>query len=684
MCVDLFAVGHAITIPFLHEQIWFDVDYESIDSYLIVDAFISNDGVKPIEQIRLQFPHYVALDGVEILSTDAVFRESDDFRNSPYNWIGRFEPNHERRRINLTLHFDYDDPDRSARLDEVKPLFKDVPPQQLLPAATKNVENHLAAMQAFDRAALVLTLVEELPAHETGWLRLKVRAQSWPRQADIVPLRSASVSSDASKFICRTTVLSPVHLRRDLLEKLDQPANNQWHSELVAHGWQAPNTLTRVVDHRISIVFDRSVDVSHVSSIPEGAFWAAGPMPLPTDTSRCVLHFATGSTLNESRDVVAMARRICDYCRFLMRDPPNREKAPSVDHLITRFGATNHEATGDFINQMLKCNVLQWVDSGDRQTVMAAPENELASRMMVLRKRYTNPEDAREFGNSFRELHAFRIAFTLCWTALSQTEQRQAELLRRLVHVIEDGHIQRDASRRAVVVSCTKCVPIGLPAVPVVSRFARELAAQLTDRGAFDVSIQNDVGSRKELIEKLREHASPDCDMLLFWYIGHGRLSDNVDRLQLGATREEIVEWREIVEWLMEYPSASKVALLDCCHAGQGIAQAADLNNSLICGTTGAHHSAESGGFVGDEDPAGKYPNFTFAATAVLREHSDSLALSFKDLFREAQDRATENRNPLPPLQKSVHEHLVVDPDINRRALVSTVVRDLGEILRIT
>lgn len=683
MCVDLFAVGSAITIPFLHEQIWFDVAYKSNTSYLIVDAFITNDGLTPIDQIRLNFPHYVALDGIEILSTKAVFDDEESFQCSPYNWIGEFQVDHDRKRVNLTLHFDYDDPDRSTGLNGVKPLFKDCPPAELLPATVTDVHGHMSAMQQFDRAALLLPLADPLPGGETGWLRLKVHAHEWPKQADIVPVRTASISTEPSKFISRATILSPSHLRRDLLERLAQPPYNQWYSELVTHGWHAPETLARVEDHRISIVFDQSVDVSHVSSIPAGAFWAAGPTPLPTDTSRCVLHFATGSMLNENRDVVRMARRICDYCRFLMKDPSDLDKAPSIDHLITRFGSTNHEATGVFIDQLIESKVLAWVDPQQR-TVAPVQKKELPSGMLALRKRYTNPRDGRGFERAFRELHPFRIAFTLCWSALSDNQQRHAELLKKFVQIVEADGLATSTSRQAIIVSCSECAALQLPAVPMVGRFARELASQLTDKGAFDVVPLNDVRRRRDIMQTLQGRAEQlrSCDELLFWYIGHGTRSEKCDRLQLGATREDIIEWRDIVELFDLYPRVNKVALLDTCYASVGVVQASRLSNCLVWGTTGPNHGAESGGFIGEEDPGEKYPNFTFAATSVLREQSASLPLSFRRFFGEAQLRAIENADPGPPHGKYNAEPMVVDPSVNEQAAVSIFLGNLRKMIK--
>jgi len=686
MCVDLFAVGHPITIPFLHEQIWFDVEYRTIKTEVIVDAFVRNDGDQPIEELRLQLPHFTALDTIEVLSNDSVFTNETAFQNSGYNWIGRFRVQHPRRRMGLELEFGYEGFDDDPQPDDALVLQGSFLPNGFLPAAATNSARYQKAMEDMDRSVMVLHLASALPARETGWLRLRIRSLAWPKDSDIIALRGAWFSDLPTKFMCRATALSPTFLREDLLHQMKDPPNNGWHNDVVAHGWKKDGTLTRVDDHRISIVFPKTVDVAHVSNIPEGAFWAAGPEVLRTDHDRCVLLFGTGSKMNKYRDVLTVAQRICDYCHFLTLDATKRELAPSIELLVSRFGGTLHEAIGALIDQMVECNILEWVDHHTR-TVIAASKDKLASAFLDLRERYTFPESHRKFMRAFRELHPFRISFTLCWMALNKEQQRQATLLSKLVARLANNSEEGVALRRACIVSSAECKSfqskVGIVPVPQVWDFARQLHHQLQQKTSMVVSHLSNPQSRRLIVEAVRKNLDElgNSGLFLFWYIGHALPSKDTERLTLGATVDEVLEWQELVNLFAEYNAIPKIVVLDCCHAGLGLRQAAGLDNCLVWATTGANHSAQSGGFIGDEQAGGKYPNFTLLTSWVLEHHETDTRLTFRDLFSEAQKYAAENRDPPSPIWKSKEELLAVDPKVYRQVNAERMIDDLRMVL---
>ena len=676
MSLDLFAIGHAITIPFMHEQVWFDVGYRTVRSHVNVDVFITNDSRTPIDQLRVQLPHFVALDEIEVLSNPSVFTEEAAFHANPHNWIGKFRVNHDRRRIELLMDFGYDVTEDAQPFDAI-PLSGSFPPNGFLPAVATNSAKYQQAMQELDRAVVVFDLDTPLPAREKGWLRLKLPAKDWPRDEEIVALRGTWYTDEPTTFISRGSVLSPTHLRQDLLSLLSQPQNKAWHNDVVAHGWNEPGTLSRVEDHRVSIVFPQSADVSHVSSIPDGAFWAAGPIALPTDSTRCVLHFASGSRLNEHRDVVTLARRICDYCHYLTEDRKVPERSPGIDLLITRFGSSSHEAIGTLIDQMIECGMLEWTRR-DTRTVMAAPKDQLPARMLDLRQRYTFPASNGSFLGAFKELHPFRISFRLGWTALSARQEKQAQMLRKFLGALEgDGH-RANVERRALVVSCSDGKNAGLDDVPQVRAIASRLTEELEHKTAVRARHLHNPVNRAELMDAVRQQLNADPSLLVFWYLGHAVQSKDLERLQLTGPTHETVEWRDIVELFSEHRAIPKILLLDCCHAGLGVRQAAHLDNCLIWGTTDANHGAQSGGFLGNPDAANKYPNFTSLAASMLENHRDHTPLEFEEWFKEAQSDAIGNTDAAAHrIYGTEALPLAVDPTFIRRNTAAQWMDDI-------
>jgi hypothetical protein len=684
MCVDIFAVGHAITIQFLHEQLWFEVGYRTISSDLVVDAFIKNDGDEPIDQIRLQLPHFAPFDQVEVLSTPSVVINDGHLHTHQYNWIGKFALNYEKGRVKLTLDLNYednDDADSDLQLDEAVPLSGAFDPNGFLPLSATDTARSQGILKRLDRAVMVLVLKEPLRGKDTGWLRLRLPTVAWPKSDTIVDLTDAWFSGEATRFVARALVLSPEHLRRDLLEQLEKRENKALHNEVVKHGWEKWGTLTRVEEHRVSVVVPSSVDFSHVSCTPRRVFWGGGPAPLPTDRNRCVLHFVAGSRFNGQRDIVILARRICDYCHYLTADGSRAEHAPGIELLVTRFGATSHEAVGELIDQMLECRLLRRV--GDRpDAVTAAPRSELPKLLLELRRRYTLPQRDRQFSKAFQELHSFRIAFTLCWTALSEDQQRASVVLANLMRALVRGEVQSPQPRLAVLVSSVECRPTKLGPVPQIDKIAAQLARHLDEVAHIDVRRLRNPSARKPVTDSIREKLESirGGGLFVLWYIGHAFPSTNGERLVLGATMHETLEWQELVDLFEEFASVSKVVVLDCCHAALGLTQAAQLDNCLIWATTDANHGAQAGGIV---DELGEHSNFTARFTEQLSDVARNERVTFFEVLEEAQKYAIGNFEANPRRTYGTKtEPLLVDPEIRRRndvhRLIEGLRRELG------
>src|SRR5689334_20783824 len=91
MCVDIFAVNKAMSVPFLHEQLWFHGDHGALTATVVCDAFLKNQSPSSIERLRIQFPHYVDPTSIQILSKHPKKSFRDEFEEDKYGWFADCE-----------------------------------------------------------------------------------------------------------------------------------------------------------------------------------------------------------------------------------------------------------------------------------------------------------------------------------------------------------------------------------------------------------------------------------------------------------------------------------------------------------------------------------------------------------------------------------------------------------------
>lgn len=136
-------------------------------------------------------------------------------------------------------------------------------------------------------------------------------------------------------------------------------------------------------------------------------------------------------------------------------------------------------------------------------------------------------------------------------------------------------------SRRAIVLVNSVSYGEASKSLPkrVVARIADDVAALLTGLEAeyrFRVTAIKDERRAKatDVIRRVLKAAGTDESLLLFYYFGHGLVTDDEDELYLYFKDSEaydlptMVKVSDIAEWMRQYGVPRVVVVMDCCHAG--------------------------------------------------------------------------------------------------------------------
>ena len=691
MCVEIFAPGRPVTIDYLHERIYFTFDHAVLSAYLVCEAFIHNDFTPPrhggggdrghIERLRVQLPHYIdwaqppgAESYIEAVEWTAIPDE--------LTWHGEYTRDDGDHRV-ICLDADsqprnggYTYPPRAVyRGQEVEAHF----------AVPREIERGRRAefgqaMRRHDATILDLNLDPPLPPGKTAYIRLNIKPLDWPRR-QVVPMPGTLAPADAQAFVARLAIRSPGLLRDDLATDLDG-----WlHLELVQKGWRLDNTLLRIREHRISLVFPEDVFLGRLVTTSRSVF-ALEPFTLEPEEDerspgrRFVQPFLAGSSCNADADLVSTAKRIRDYIVTLPGQsglgtpaPAPAPNARSMFDLVCKFGGSKQEAVGTLLRSMVTHNLLREVTPAavvsklqvqrtpeleDQRVYQPTESLEWRHALLSLRHEYTFPDDdapARHMG-LFSDLHPFSISFDVHWQRRSA---KQEAFHARLGHLAADplaAHAfsrpaLRRAPRAAGVIVCSECGIPSLGKYPGLVETGRHLVSVLRALGQFDAELLVNPGSDAEFQEfvtrRLETVGGESEGLFLLWYLGHARAvgqtpaHDDVEFLHTGSQTRG-VRWDAISQQLQRHPHLPKAVVLNACQSGV-VYKRQPPSNTFVWATARA----------ADLDPV----------HLVSTEEHKSFTSCFIDTVLEGLGSTTSRPSerdplPLPELLERTHEAL--------------------------
>lgn len=636
MCVDLFSPGNAITIEFLHERVYIATQHNRLSATLEVDAFIRNDNPngERIDSLRLQFPHFIdskSPGGIEIGSI-VPFMQSHHEPGRQREWFGTFQ------QIN-------DD------LIRYEPDYLDTKTfdARILEATIAQV-GESSLFEQLDATVLDLRLQRHISDTPLGWLHLTLRPKLWPGNS-ITPLPALEFLRDPHEFLARISIVSPGLLRHDLERRAHQTSPGLI-GQVVDNGWRKPNTLTRVLDHRITLVIDSAVQIMQLTTTTKDRP-VVTPEPFPIEETQATTPmfgqtFLTGSRHNQQFDVVRMANRICNYIATRPVENASTHPVPiSVDELMTRFGGSYQEAVGTFVKELHQVGILINTPASPK-LLIPSDGRQRRQGFIDLRRKYTFfdgviPKDKHLY-EEFKDLHPFHISFTARWTAFTE---RQLERMKTLTSLADLGPIKFGFAepqltfqpRMAVIVACSHYTDSERwPRLEAVPRLAKRLCGALRSVGQFErVELVLNPRSEKEIagcVSDVLRTMKGTKGQFLFWFIGHGKPSSAQElELVVVNTEEHGIPWKRLCDSL-RMPGIQGAAVLDCCFSGAARIDGFTVPEGfcLWCSAT-AHEPAP----LLDEN--GVLQCVTDSAASLLVNGFDNgdTTISFRDLFNRVK-----------------------------------------------
>ena len=681
MCLDIYAPGHSITIPFFHQQIWFEVGHRTLKVITYCDCFVTNEGKSEIEQLRLHFSRFVSPDDVVVCSGSEIPSMCVS------SWYGHFDAtagfDNTHSRVSVRLVFEKADEDEyTGRI--LKGSFRPEAPlakgEGLIPVAGQKAERFMQHMEEIDLMVLDFHLETPLEVGDTGWVRFRVETPQERLNKKIINLPQSPLQKEPSHFLARWNLLCPLLLRDEVRRKLGREPYRRWQAEVLSNGLDREGTLTRIDDHRVTLVFPDHVQTSDICSYPYETIIPVVPFRVSTSRGHSALHMMTGSKNNYNRDVVSMAKRILHYLRTIY------EKA-TVEHLVNRFGADQQEAIGLLVDAMIGTGVLVKDDSdsdsgsadpSEQPCFLPVAEHDEHARLLDLRRNYNGRDhpDANHV-SGMRELHPFRASFSLCWMAYGSRDKERLRWLDGVAQYLEDSR-RLPVPRRAVVVACWEYDNYHSP--KQVGEIASRLCETLQTNGQFAVTpVFNPTTS--DAIGNVVHKVLLDMDgegTFLFWFVGHGTLGPSDDHLNLlhkASEDERGLEYSQIHRVFQQHPGVDKIVVLDCCHAAMALKESTPARTFIwptAEETEGANAKAECGIIRETVGVPAGVQNFSYEASAILGRGdpgNPSEQLTCRDLFGEASKDSpcgysssqTHPMHKTPIAINAAHEHITLE-----------------------
>ena len=455
MCIDIFRFGESLDIPYLLEQVWFDINRRKprkLDVTEVYDILLRNPkGSDPLTEVWALFPHNCAAKKqiVPVRVTPPSQDQDKPDPNEKYDWPFKGLPRPGNTRESVIRDCVVECPDTFG--DETEPLegrtiriehidFPNI--REALDAEKEktvgdvNLESYSEILAKPDvRKTLVRFSFPDTPLSEceTGWLRLIVKPGKMDTMSVKARMLPGIVDDEKSNdyvldYTQRLDVFCPLVLRDILFKKLDgkeSPAEKlQDFLDRLNYG----GTSTRIWDHRIALVVSKkNMDIYDTICTTKGVYYY-GMLDLKSRRRHAFL-WGCGSRRNPEDDLIHNAMRVID--RLLLFPPEPAERLAAA---LAPSG--KYEAFSLLINLMIETDLLVKV-GGDTLKVNTQREynykhmpQDTEFDFRKIRNIYaTESVESQDIAlvREFRDLHPFRISFRAVW-------EKHSEKTKKLFH----------------------------------------------------------------------------------------------------------------------------------------------------------------------------------------------------------------------------------------------------------
>lgn len=632
MCVDIFSPGGAITLPYLHERVYFSMQANRLKAIIYAEAVIRNDHPKnKISTIRLQFPHYFPIGTDNKLK---FYKPDEVMPEACIGMAGTIIPQHQHGKY--ILHA------TDARLSDKDYHALSLAPTHDIPS--NFTHDVTAAMMELDCQIRDVDLsLSPIAPGDQLLLRFSFEPTSWPNDDLVIK----DLNGFNSEYILRTGIKSPDFLRYQLKRSLKKRGivADPLKRCIIDEGWNLEGTLTRILAHLVTVVFPQDLTFNHhVFQTSPTVVWATQEYPTVAPQFRAIT-FISGSDLNEKTDLIRFIWRIGDYInREKEAHDPIKGKSATIIELMNRFGADSHEAVGTLLNVLRHNEILTQLNKSESYTFTERnPPSDYSSRqqswydkIIKVRKIYTFKMDGKQEDDynkallsHFRELHPFGINLTFRWITasdvltkklneLTNSSTNNSTWIGSIIGFFFRGikspkkpamtldkqpasSEQDGANSSAIIARALKPTPRN--AVLLVSwdysrhnnkhadlphlleNISEKLRDTLETVNQFRVKLIKNPISEINIQDTIKEYLdyTSDDGLFLLWYIGHATVEHEKDfTLKIPGNGTSGMSWNRINALLSKHTKVKKVCVLECCHAAGVRHHGVVLNTAII------------------------------------------------------------------------------------------------------
>ncbi len=455
-CIDIFAPGRVLSVPFLMEQVWLDNDGADFKAVEVYDFLLQADDDLPLEHFYIASPHFCQVPGTDGQWHNTATLSRVRGHDSGWGWFYLQPPSLDDCYLTMAVASPYPEHDLRPR------LYRGVDARVGSPTSSLSQKHeHYAsitwsddlkednlrhAMRAMRKSLFHVRLTPGLQgaAQEQMWFRLVVV----PAILDVASPRrpwERSVSEKLLPFYAVTSHIScPTAVRRLVALKLNEMRLAQRYSRgepedigriLMDNGFNARGTTTRILDHRIVLGAYRGFHVSLHGSSREDTIQYFGPQSLhpplriprisdhclpsnfsgtsmPEDDfvhiNRPIHNWLTGSYRNLRTDLVTVCNALVGEIRYA--------GATTKEGLAMRILPHSYREGCVLIENMILVGLLVRGEGGMLSVISEGHPHKICE----LRRVYANPNhgsfaDFPSARHAFSDLHSFHIDFTCSW-----------------------------------------------------------------------------------------------------------------------------------------------------------------------------------------------------------------------------------------------------------------------------
>jgi hypothetical protein len=456
--MDIFSPGNCLDIPYLHEQIWFDIDSSSPDRLYvkeIYDVLLRNPSGNPeLSQVNIIFPHdctrlanlwpqnpqniaelYAAngeriTDGNDGLLSVKSVRLNDKIPDEfiKFNWpfVQKIPQIIKNDKTEYSLWKPQEELELLLGPNKDNDYFTGIPlhvTPQLDPILTTNKNFKylkILSHEEVSKTFLILKFDQSLASEEQGWFRLIVTHKPSPfsrRLPKNVPCMEFPVAYEQHfRTTCPILVRRNLHSQLILFHKQHTSEDAVELAKLISEkGFDVPGTTTRIFDHRIALVAGNiNIDISELRATRAmdfyGVFQVNGTMQRP------VFLFGGGADRNSDKDLVHNAKKIINEVESA------EEQSIDLERLISKMAPPQKTDSYKFlIGQMADVGLLQMNEElVQLNKDVLDPDRE--RRLCDLRKKYSQTDSIEKesrLKSEFKDSHEFAIHYKIKWSNTS-------------------------------------------------------------------------------------------------------------------------------------------------------------------------------------------------------------------------------------------------------------------------